>query len=418
MERELEFCSIANVYGVYFHNYHIMTTTVLAFLFFLMIVASFLLLREIKKSIQPRRPKLSHLSIPTIFRNDNEERKERKLKTGDNTGTDADGPVFVYEGSNTDLSSAVTKETDLPDLLSDVEKVTMRLSDYSGIDNKAFDIEERNSVRNTTLQQLSRDKLVTEDFTNEQQETDKQPTLKDTNTNSEGYKVNHKASANTIVSSSDPNLTDNLTNNSDKTDDDAEKNITGITVGYINNAFESNEENKTESREQIKDGEVGSKIPDPISMVQTPEDGQDENCQTRERLSVDNATRYRGSVDKVRRLTGTELVGQDIQDISIAHSAKRKKFMQACKTVAAFMTAFLGCCLPYYILGVVELTKNTETEDSQERRTIRVICAMFLYLLPIVDPILYTSRFQIIRQTLYRLFAKCCKCSDKRGVSQ
>ena len=127
---------------------------------------------------------------------------------------------------------------------------------------------------------------------------------------------------------------------------------------------------------------------------------------------VDNANedKQRLSLDKVRCIMGTEHVGQEIKEILNDRSEKRKKILRACTTVAAFMTAYLGCGLPYYILSVIELSQGTATEDSVERRTMRMICALFLYLLPIIDPILYISRFVIVRQTLGRVIPRCCRC--------
>ena len=382
-----------------------MATSVLAVLFFFMIVTSFLLLREIKKTIHPRRPKLSKMSIPKIFRDDKDGRTTRRLKQHDTTETDAGDSIIVYAGPNDGQLAENGNEMALPDLVSDVEKITMSLSDYKGIENVAFDSEERQSIRKKVLQQLSEDTNVTG------AELDVK-----INVNTEND-TNLEAIINENLSSINQNqnlpvkpyVPDAKTENDLKEDRSENQNATSKS-GCVNQAYVSNEDENQEDNGKTGIRSATEKSQEHISTAPTLNGTEQENGTGSQRLSVDTETPYRGSIDKVRRLTGTDMIGPEMaKELATVHGEQRKKFMQACKTVAAFMTAFIGCCLPYYILSIVELTQGREKEDSYERRMIRVICATFLYLLPIVDPILYTSRFDIIRNTLGRILRKCCR---------
>ena len=417
-DRNLEFCSIANLYGANFHNYHIMATSVLAILFLLMILASFLLLREIKKSFQPTRLMSLKLTIPKILQDDSDEAQDDKKFASDVKTSD----MAVSEDAG---------DKPLPDLVSDVEKVTMKLSNYSGIDNKAFNKEERMSLRDKilktdsitsstvekgrfcdTVYSVEETAVISENQVNEYTkayETISAERDDDYNGASCDQKLPDRGHSSTSDHSQEEGMFDH------KKDEDANidhktENSDNALPGHVNSAFESDELN-SKFRHVPANGTQKEK-PD-ASQADVGKAGEKElDTEQKQRLSVDTEKPYRGSIDKVRRLTGTEAVGPELKEIQAAHVQKRKKFIQACQTVAAFMIAFLGCGLPYYILGVVELSQGTTAEDTHSRRTVRVICALFLYLLPIVDPILYTSRFEVIRTTLYRFLPKCCKCSE------
>ena len=406
-ETELKFCSIGNVYGLYFHDYHIVATSFLAVLFFLMIVTSFLLLHEIKKTIAPRRPKLSKLSIPIMFREDRDGRTTRRLKQHDSSETDAEDSIIVYAGLNGGNLAESGKEMALPDLVSDVEKTTISLSDYSGIENVAFDSVERRSIQIKILQQLSEDANV----------AGAELEVK-SNVNSE-IDANPGAIINEELSSIDENQNQPVkqyipyakTENELKEDRSENQTATSISGSECaNKAYESNEDENQEDSGKKGASSATETTQEHISTASTLNGTKQENRTGSQSLSADTKTPYRGSRDKVGRLTGTDMIGPEMaKELATLNGEQRKKFMQACKTVAAFMTAFIGCCLPYYILSIVQLTQGRETEDSNERRLIRAICAAFLYLLPIVDPILYTLRFDIIRKTLCRILRKCCR---------
>ena len=96
-------------------------------------------------------------------------------------------------------------------------------------------------------------------------------------------------------------------------------------------------------------------------------------------------------------------------------AARRERFMRACKTVAFFVASYVGCCLPYYVLLCTHLgCKEHCTEDTPKTRRTRAIVATALYLLPIIDPILYTKRFQLFKETLSKMFQglrNCCRRS-------
>ena len=398
-ETKLDFCSIANVYGPYFTDYHKMATVVLALLFLLMIITSSLLLKEINLSIQPR--PLRSMKIPAISKDDTETKSVRKLKPGPRNALPDANTVDDQVTDAEDQSDEVVRGSTLPDVVAGLEKVTMDLSSYVGIDNKTFDKEERISMRNKLLNigaNPCMDSSMNDGLANS--ETDE---LKDAHAEQNHYTEAYKSVAG-IESESTQVLTNIKNPQKPQT---AEENAiaVGQIPGYVNHAFDV-EDKETNTRDGMSVQEP------PVSMVlETPAttDQLDNAQEDKQRLSVDVEAVYRGSLDKVRRLTGTETVRLELKEIETARSEKRKKFLRACKTVAAFMTAYLGCGLPYYILSVVELSQGSGAEDSDERRTVRMICALFLYLLPIVDPILYTSRFIIIRQTLGKFLPKCCK---------
>lgn len=420
-DSNLEFCSIANLYGANFPNYHIMAISVLAILFLLMILASFLLLREIKKFFQPTRLMSLKLTIPKILQDDSDEAQDDKKLASDIKTSD----MAVSDDA---------AEKPLPDLVSDVEKVTMKLSNYSGIDNKAFNKEERMTLRDKILKTDS----ITSSIGEQGVHCDTAYSVEENAVTSENQGNEYTkayemispkqdddyngASCDQKVPDRDHSLSSGHSHeegifshneDADANIDHKTKNSDAALPGYVNSAFESDELNSKFRQGAANDTQKEQlEKPDASQPEVGKADEKGLDTEQKQRLSVDTEKPYRGSIDKVRRLTGTEAVGPGLKEIEAAHVQKRKKFIQACQTVAAFMIAFLGCGLPYYILGVVELSQGTASEDTDSRRTIRVICALFLYLLPIVDPILYTSRFEVIRTTLYRFLPKCCKCSE------
>ena len=340
-----------------------------------------------------------------MFREDKDGRTTRRLKQHDSSETDAEDSIIVYAGPNGGNLAESGKEMSFPDLVSDVEKIKISLSDYSGIENVAFDSEERQSSRIKILQQLSEDANV----------AGAELEVK-SNVNSE-IDANPKAIINEELLSIGQNQNQPVkqyihyakTENELKEDRSENQNATSISC-CANKAYESNADENQEDSGKTGAISATETTLEHISTASTLNGTKQENGTRSQSLSADTEIPYRGSRDKVGRLTGTDMIGLEMaKELATVNGEQRKKFMQACKTVAAFMTAFIGCCLPYYILSIVQLTQGRETEDSNERRLIRAICAAFLYLLPIVDPILYTLQFDIIRKTLCRILRKCCR---------
>ena len=281
-ETELKFCSIGNVYGLYFHDYHIVATSFLAVLFFLMIVTSFLLLHEIKKTIAPRRPKLSKLSIPKMFREDKDRRTARRLKQHDSSETDAEDSIIVYAGPNGGNLAERGKEMALPDLVSDVEKIKISLSDYSGIENVAFDSKERRSIQIKILQQLSEDANV----------AGAELEVK-SNVNSE-IDANPEAIINEELLSIDPNqnqpvkqyIPNTKTENELKEDRSENQNATSISC-CANKAYASNEDENQEDSGKTGASSATETTQEHISTASTLNGTKQENGTRSQSLSAD-----------------------------------------------------------------------------------------------------------------------------------
>ncbi|MES9868060.1 MAG: G-protein coupled receptor [Candidatus Thiodiazotropha sp. LLP2] len=383
-----------------------MATVVLALLFVLMVVASSLLLKQIKSSITPRR--LRSFKIPSIFKHDPESKLERTRKSG-RCNALRDNKITCDQVTHSDgQSKEMVHGSTLPDVVAGVEKVTTSLSNYVGIDNIAFDKAERISIRNKLLNIDTNPDMNT--FPNNGAATKEQHDRKDSNASRNRYTDAYKSVAG-IETEMSLSVT-SIQNSEQRPNTDGNVTTAGQKPEYLNHGFDDTDIQNTVTEEMKEKEPTANMVPEAPAT-----NGQiDGTTVDNQRLSVDVETAYRGSIDKVRRLTGTEPVGPEIKEILNERSEKRKKFLRACTTVAAFMTAYLGCGLPYYILSLIELSQGTATEDSVERRTVRMICAIFLYLLPIIDPILYTSRFVIVRQTLGRVVPRCCRCRKQNDT--
>ena len=361
-----------------------------------MVVASSLLLKTIKSSIRPRRPK--SFKIPSIFRVDPDAKSPRKWKSARRNALNNDKLAHNQAAISDEKANADGAGPKLPDVVAGIEKVTTSLSNYVGIDNKAFDREERMTLRNKLLN-IDAKLNADETCTNNGAANDGQLDGKDSAASGNQYTDAYKSVAGLDTEATihqDPEQ---------KQIGDEDDSATNQSLAQVNHGFD-NEEDQSQALDGTKQGESVANTIVASRTEQLADDTEDIH-----RLSVDVEAPYRGSIDKVRRLTGTtDQVEPEIKKVLSDRSEKRKKFLRACTTVAAFMTAYLGCGLPYYILSVIELSQGTATEDSVQRRTVRMICAIFLYLLPIVDPILYTSRFAIIRQKLGRVMPRCCRC--------
>jgi hypothetical protein len=52
--------------------------------------------------------------------------------------------------------------------------------------------------------------------------------------------------------------------------------------------------------------------------------------------------------------------------------------------------------------------------DRPETRAIRALVATALYLLPVIDPILYTRRFDVFKKATFGMLLKLCPCKKER----
>ncbi|XP_060595650.1 uncharacterized protein LOC132749771 isoform X2 [Ruditapes philippinarum] len=95
---------------------------------------------------------------------------------------------------------------------------------------------------------------------------------------------------------------------------------------------------------------------------------------------------------------------------------RRREFNSACRTVGVFMAAYLGCCMPYLIWNALGLACGSTCSDNDrpETRAIRALVATALYLLPVIDPILYTRRFDVFKKATFGMLLKLCPCKKER----
>ena len=340
---------------------------------------------------------MSSFKTPSIFKHESESKLGRTQQSG-RENTLHNFKITKDQETHSEMQSdEMVPGSSLPDVAW-VDKVSTSLSNYVGIDNKVLDKSERFSIKNKLLDiDASLDT-----FLNNGAATKEQLDQKDSNTSQNRYTDAYKSVAG-IESEVSRSVT-NSSNLEQRHKEDENISTADQKPEYVNHGF-----NEEDIQNTTIDDMKGRKLTT-IMVAEPPVTTCeiDDAIEDNQGLSVNAETACRGSEDKVRRLTGTEPIEPILND----RLEKKKKFLRACTTVAAFMTAYLGCCLPYYILSVIELSQGTDTEDSAKRRTVRMICALFLYLLPIIDPILYTLRFVIVRQTLGRVVPMRCRCRE------
>ena len=93
--------------------------------------------------------------------------------------------------------------------------------------------------------------------------------------------------------------------------------------------------------------------------------------------------------------------------------ARHQRFIRACLTVAIFTASYVFCCMPYYVMCWLNVGCHPNcSADTPESRQIRLIMSGTVYLVPIIDPILYIKRFKLFNETLVKLFRRlrniCC----------
>ena len=399
-ETKLDSCSLANLYGSYFTDYNKIVTVILASLSVLMVIASSLLLKEIKSSIDPSR--LKSLKVSSIIRHDPEPQMQRKLENGrrnalhDNEITD--DQVTQPERQLDQL----TDDSAVPNVILDVAKVPTSLYNCVGVDNKEEDISMRNKLQNIDTN------LDMGTCPNNEATINEKLDRKDSNASHSRYTDPYTPGAGMESEMPLSATCSRKTEQQQNAGENAPK--VNKKPAFINQGIDGEEIQNITTKEMKGKESTTNTASEATSTTGEIHYTKDED----QRLTVDPGTAYRGSIEKVRRIRGTERIGPEIKETLNNKSKKKKrnKFLRACKTVAAFVTAYLVCSMPYCILSVVELAQGTATEVSVQQRYVRVICSIFANLLSVIDPILYTSRFVIIRQTLRKIIPRCSKHGD------
>ena len=443
-ERQLEVCNIATIYGMYLHYYHILTLSVLSLLFGILIIASCRVLQATMKISWPKSLKgTQQLSVETHSFEANDDilksncRNETDIKIKPEKDVSADsGPLENVKESNLD-------NIDAP-----VEKVTINLSDYTGIETKRTAVlkvaASTSIVAQSNHSKVEPERLslsgyaevetgsyvvekvtsslstytgidLTQFYNQERRPRNKSMVVG----NSQMFIRNLKSGGDQIYGSNVPAestqyyLSANrgvcVDNDDDKkppTDLCEQKSEGSEIHSILDTLHNAIDDDNTAISGQATSSSSGNTVTnsteseDKMEYDRSEKDTSERNPKEVENMdciSVLTKHTFKGSIEKLQRLTGnSEIFCTSAHELQKLEREKQKQVVYACKTFVAFMTVFLVCSLPFYVLSAVQLLQVTGSGDSEEDHTVRAMCGFFLYLRPIIDSALYISRFNIV----------------------